>query len=224
MVRGALTRVVSTAGALAATAVLVLGMSSGAVQAAPKPPKPAPKPTTISIVGKDIKDKIQIQQTEQPRLFDSLLSEVNWMGSATKGQTGAPAADKLGPKFTMTVLIKTAPNQVYDLYPMAAGGPRVHRGANQPSGKKLDAWFYGRLTMPEALRVSGVPLEAKPDVVGGGIGGGIGENLSTDELDPADGVNNVLTEMRRLFLLNGAVLVVILFGLAGIAFVIRRRI
>jgi hypothetical protein len=30
--------------------------------------------------------------------------------------------------------------------------------------------------------------------------------------------------MRRLFLLNGAVLVVILFGLAGIAFLIRRRV
>ena len=30
--------------------------------------------------------------------------------------------------------------------------------------------------------------------------------------------------MRRLFLLNGAVLVVILFGLAGIAFLVRRRV
>ena len=30
--------------------------------------------------------------------------------------------------------------------------------------------------------------------------------------------------MRQLFLLNGAVLVVILFGLAGMAFLIRRRV
>jgi hypothetical protein len=30
--------------------------------------------------------------------------------------------------------------------------------------------------------------------------------------------------MRRLFLLNGAVLVVILSGLAGIAYLIRRRV
>ena len=37
-------------------------------------------------------------------------------------------------------------------------------------------------------------------------------------------MNSFLGQMRGLFLLNGAVLVVILFGLAGIAFLIRRRV
>ena len=97
---------------------------------------------------------------------------------------------------------------------MAAGGPRAFRPAKQPTGKKAAGWFYGRLTMSESLRLGGVPLKEKPDVVSGGIGGGIGEDVASDELDPVEGVNDFLTELRQLFLLNGAVLLVILMGLA----------
>jgi hypothetical protein len=221
MVRGAITRVVSAAGLLAVAGVLMLGLAPGAAQAAPKPA--APKPTAVSIAGQDIADEIVIQQKDQSRLFSTLLDEVNWMATA-KAQTSAPKADKLGPKFTLTVWNKTQPMQVYDLYPLATGGPRAHRAANQPGGKKADAWFYGRLTMPEALRVGGAPLQAKPDPISGGIGGGVGKDLDANDLDPVAGMNGFLGQMRRLLLLNGAVLVVILFGLAGIAFLIRRRV
>ena len=141
-----------------------------------------------------------------------------------KPQTTAPKSDKLGPKYTLTVLTRTTPMQVYDLYPLASGGPRAHRPAKQFSANKTDGWFYGRLTMSETLRVSGVPLKPKPDVVNGGIGGGIGRDLSVEELDPVAGMNEFVVQMRRLLLLNGAVLVVILFGLASIAFLIRRRV
>jgi hypothetical protein len=78
--------------------------------------------------------------------------------------------------------------------------------------------------MSESLRLSGVPLKEKPDVVSGGIGGGIGEDVQAEELDPVEGVNDVLADMRRLYLLNGAVLLTILLGLGGIAFLIRRRV
>ena len=78
--------------------------------------------------------------------------------------------------------------------------------------------------MPETLRVSGVPLEAKPDVVSGGIGGGVGEDIDGRGARPGRGGQRHPRQMRQLFLLNGAVLVVILFGLAGIAFLIRRRV
>jgi hypothetical protein len=169
-------------------------------------------------------DKIVIQQKDQDRLFDSLLSEVNWMAAPPKGQTTPPKANKLGAKYVLTVLSKTSPVQVYELYPLAAGGPRAHRPAAQPVSKKTDAWFYGRLTMPGTLRASGAPLNTKPDVVAGGIGGGVGEDLSSRELDPVAGMNSFLDQMRHLLLLNGAVLVGILTGLAGIAFLIRRRI
>ena len=78
--------------------------------------------------------------------------------------------------------------------------------------------------MSESLRLGGVPLKEKPDVVSGGIGGGIGEDVAAKEIDPVENVNSVLAEMRRLFLLNGAVLLVIMLGLGGIAFLIRRRV
>ena len=53
--------------------------------------------------------------------------------------------------------------------------------------------------------------------------GSLDEELAK-EIDPVENVNAFLTQLRQLFLLNGAVLVVILFGLAGMAFLIRRRV
>jgi hypothetical protein len=202
-------------------AVVALAIA-GAPASASAAPKPA-KPTSIQVEGKDLADTLIVSQADSSRLFENLLSEVSWMASA-KPQTTAPAAGRLGPKYTLTVLAKTVPLQVYDLYPMAAGGPRAHRPANQPAGKKADGWFYGRLTMSETLRVSGVPLKAKPDVVNGGIGGGVGQDLDAQDLSPVESMADFLTEMRHLMLLNGAVLIVIVFGLAGIAFLIRRRV
>jgi hypothetical protein len=219
MVRRAITRLASAGGAMAVAAVLVVGLTPVAAQAAPKP---APKPDIVQITGEDLAGTIVVELADQDRLFENLLLEVSWMANET-GQASTPKV-KLGPKYTLTVLNKAQPLQVYDLYPMAAGGPRALRPADQPGGKKAASWFYGRLTMPETLRVSGVPLKAKPDVVNGGIGGGIGENLSAEDLDPIAEVNGFLGEMRRLFLLNGAVLISIMVGLAGIAFLIRRRV
>ena len=133
MVRGAMTRLLSAAGAIAVAGALALGFAPAA-QAAPKPPA---KPTSIQIKGADVSGTLIVDPTDGSRLFDTLLAEVNWMSSA-KPQTVAPKADKLGPKYTLTVVAKTIPLQVYDLYPMAAGGPRAHRPANQPSGKKAN--------------------------------------------------------------------------------------
>ena len=222
MVRVAITRLVSAAGVLVATAALAVGLAPGAAQAAPAP-KPATKPTIIQITGGTITGKVEIRQAEHGRLFESLHSEVSWMSSA-RSQTSALKADKLGPKYTVTVLADKKALQVYELFPTAAGGPRAHRPAKQPTGKKTDGWFYGRLTMPETLRVSGVPLDVKPDVVGGGIGGGIGQTIETEAADSTADVQEYVGQVRRLFLLNGAVLMVILACLGGIAFLIRRRV
>jgi hypothetical protein len=220
MVRGALTRLTSAVGVLAVAVALSFGAAPA--QAAPKAPA---KPTSIQITGKGIDGTLIVDPSDGKRLFDTLLGEVNWMSTATP-QTVAPPAAKLGVKYKLTVMVKTVPQQVYELYPTAAGGPRAHRPATQPTvaGKKADGWFYGRLSMPETLRLSGVPLKAKPDVVEGGIGGGVGENVNVGELDPVAGVTGFLARMRQLLLLNGAVLIVILFGLAGLAFMIRRRV
>ncbi|WP_370318365.1 hypothetical protein [Actinoplanes sp. ATCC 53533] len=228
-------RLLSATGVLAVGAVLSAGLAPAGVAQAATPaglvtagsalaaPKAPPKPTGVQIAGKFPGGKLTVQAAERPELFKRLLNEVSWLATTTP-TTSKPAADKLGPKFTVTVLIKDKANQTYDLYPNAAGGPRAYRPAKQPAGKKTAGWFYGRLTMSESLRVSGVPLKEKPDVVTGGIGGGIGEDVAAEELDPVEGVNSVLADMRRLFLLNGAVLLTILLGLGGIAFLIRRRV
>jgi hypothetical protein len=226
VVRGVIARLLSAAGVLAAGVVMSVGVAPAlAAQAGPAlaAPKAPPKPTAVQITGKFPGGKLTVQQAERGELFQRLLSEVNWLATAVP-TASKPTPEKLGPKFTVTVFIKDKATQVYDTYPNAAGGPRAYRPAKQPTGKKTAGWFYGRLTMSESLRLSGVPLKEKPDVVTGGIGGGIGEDVASDELNPVEGVNEFLAEFRRLFLLNGAVLLVILLGLAGIAFLIRRKV
>jgi hypothetical protein len=221
MVRQAITRLVAAAGVTAAGLALAIGAGAPA-SAAPK----APVPTAVQIVGSDLPGgKVVVQKADQPHLYDTVVGEVGWLATA-KPQTTAPSAKKLGPKYTVTVLVKSAPNQVYDLYPSADGGPRAHRAAKQPGKTVADGWFYGRLTMSESLRAAGAPLKPKPDTVNGGIGGGVGTDISptSDAIDPVSGMNSFLDQIRRLFLLNGAVLIVVLFGLAGVAFLIRRRV
>jgi hypothetical protein len=215
MVRGVMTRFASAAGAFVAAAVVAVGFAPAAAHA-------GVKANAVTVTGKGMAD-IKVVRSERPEIFDALVSEVSWLANA-RPQTSAPASAKLGPRYILTILVKDKPAQVYELYPLASGGPRAHRPAKQPSGKKTDGWFYGRLTMPESLRISGVPLEERTDVVNGGIGGGIGQEVSADEIDPITQVNTYLDQLQRLFLLNGAVLVVILFGLAGIAYLIRRRV
>jgi hypothetical protein len=221
MVRRALTRLATGAGLAMAGVAIMLGVTPVAGQAAPKA---ATTPTTVTIVGKGITGKLTVQAADQAGIFNQLLSEVNWLAT-TKPQTTAPKASKLGVKYTMTILIKDKATATYDLYPEASGGPRAHRPAAQPSGKKVtDGWFYGRLTMSESLRISGVPLAAKADVIAGGVGGGLGAEAVQDTSDPNSGINDFLSQLRQLFLLNGAVVVTILLGLAGISFLIRRKV
>jgi len=216
MVRGVTTRLLSAAGALVVALMVTAGFTPVA-RAAPTPPTP----TAISIIGSGM-PKLTIESAKRREIFQLLLSEVSWLANATP-QTSARKTSALGPKYVLTVLSKGKAQQVYELYPLASGGPRAHRPAKQPSGNKRDGWFYGRLTMSESLRVSGVPIKAKADVINGGIGGGIGVDV-TDEVDPIATLNAYLDQIRRLFLLNGAVLVIVLFGLASVAYLIRRRV
>jgi len=213
MVRGVIIRAVAAACAFVAAIVVTLSLAVGTAQA-------APTATSITITGKGIK-KITVDSAKTPESFQFLLSEVSWMATATP-QTTAPQAKSLGPKYLVTVMAKTSTWQTYELYPLAVGGPRAHRPAK--GNKKPDGWFYGRLTMSEALRISGVPLKPRTDLISGGIGGGYGEQVTARDVDPVETANEVMTQMRQLFLLNGAVLVVIMFGLGGIAFLIRRKV
>lgn len=215
--RGGRARLIAMAGVLLAAGIVALGLIPTAVQAAPK------APTAIQVVGPGLPGgKAVIQAKDRPQTFSTMLSEVSWMAAATP-QTTAPKSAALGPKYTVTVLVKDSRQQVYDLYPSAVGGPRAHRPSRQPGGRKAtDGWFFGRLTMPQSLRLVGAPLQAKADVITGGIGGGEPTDTVTDvaPLTAAD----VFAQLRQLVLLNGAVLIVIVAGLGGIAYLIRRRI
>ncbi|MFI5491818.1 hypothetical protein [Actinoplanes sp. NPDC051859] len=229
MARGIFGKLASAAGLVTAAAVLGTGIGSAA-HAAPLPHREespaattkATLPTTLQIAGTD-SPEIVVQQADRPDLFQRMLSEVNWL-SAAEPTTNKPGSDKLGPKYTITVIAKDKPTQQYDLYPLAAGGPRAYRPEKQPNGTASAGWFYGRLTMSESLRLTGAPLKPKPDVVTGGIGGGIGEEVDRKELDPVAIGNEIAGDMRNLFLINAAVLVVVLIGLGGVAFLVRRRI
>lgn len=186
-------------------------------------PKGPPKPTAVQITGKFPGGKLTVRPQDGAERFNNLLGQVSWVAT-TAPQTKAPRVNKLGPKFTLVVFIKQGAQQTYDVYPLAAGGPRIYRPAKQPNLVNTKAgWFYGLLGMSEALRLAGVPLPEKRDPVSGGIGGG--ERMSRGErIDPAAGVSQFLTDLRLLVLLSGAVALTIALGLAGISFLIRRKV
>jgi hypothetical protein len=212
-------RFISMAAALAAALALAVGAAPAAAQAKPKTP---PKPTAVQISGKTMPNKVIIQQQAQPALFEQLVNSFSWIEHETSS-TYALKSNALGPLYQVTTLVKNVPQHIYDVYPQATGWPRIHRKAAQPAGRTTDGWYYATATLPEIMRISGAPIPRTMDVVTGGIGGGLGDEKVAD-VDPALNVATFLNEFRRLFLLNGAVLVVILFGLAGIAYLIRRRV
>jgi hypothetical protein len=204
--------------ALASHALSATALQAPALQAPTKPVVP----TALRITGGTVKTPLVVQAAAEPAVFQALLLQVSFLSAATP-QATAPKADKLGPKFTIVVLVKDAAQQTYDVYPLAAGGPRAFRPAKQPGGKKVAGWFYGRLTMSETMRLAGVPLPAKPDSVSGGIGGG-GLVESSQDKATGPGLDDFVVELRQLVLLNGAVVLLIAVGLAGISYLVRRRV
>lgn len=184
--------------------------------------KPAPKPTSVAITSESLPKPLTIRADADPELFAAVLDQVDWLTGDGPGT--APKAADLGPKYTVVVHVGDAATKSYDLYPLAKGGPRAYRPARQPDRSKPGAaWFFGRLTMGETLLAAGAPLpEQNVSLHGGGIGGG--ERVIPDEaIGTGEDVDRLLGELRQLILLNGAVLLAITLGLAGIALLVRRR-
>lgn len=211
---------VAAAGFLLATT----GAASPALAARPTTvggQAPKAKPTAVTISSEGMAD-ITVTATEKPQLFADLLKEVSFLGG-TMGQISAPKTSSLGRKFTIVVRFDDKPRYAYDLYPLAKGGPKAFRPAAQPDKKKTAAaWFLGRMTMSEALRIAGAPIPEKPDVMSGGIGGGE-RVIPEDSLPTGRDLDTLLTELRRLVLLNGGVVLVLAFMVAGVALIIRHR-
>ncbi|MFG2064725.1 hypothetical protein ACGFIK_25280 [Micromonospora sp. NPDC048871] len=214
MVRRMRRLAVLTVGGLAA---LLLSLTV----AQPAPAAPKSPPAGVDITGDGLAEPLRLRAEQQPDQVKAIVDQVS--PRALVRQSGSPKKATLGPKYTVVVLAGDVPKQTYDLYPKAVGGPRVFRPAKQPDSRKTTAaWFLGRVSMSETLRTVGVPLERTFESVSGGIGGG--ERIIPEEaLNPAQDLNEAFGDLRRLLLLNVAVVLVITFGLAGIALLVRRR-
>lgn len=202
---------------LAAAAGLGLLLGAPAHAAAPNT-----APSEISIAGEGIASPILLSARDTADLFEAMLSEVSYLATE-KGVAASPKADKLGPKYTVVVLVNNVAKQTYDLYPLATGGPRAFRPAAQPDKRKVTAgWFYGRLTMPSTMRAVGVPIAGGPTYQPPGGAGGGGTVAGTKAAAPD--IDEVMGEWRRVVALNGAIVILIAVGLFGIAFLIRRKV
>lgn len=193
-------------------------------------PASAAGPTAVTLSGPGLAGPLTVAAEADPELFKDLLSEVDWLASRP-GNAPEPDPATLGPKYQVVVLVGTTPSQAYDLYPLAAGGPRVFRPAKQPARKSTAAWLYGRVSMPDTLRQAGVPLvltgriqPGTKENSTGGQGGGTGQGSvgAVASPTPPSGLGPVLQEWNRGMLLVGGGALVLLVLLAGAALLVRR--
>jgi hypothetical protein len=197
----------------------VLGLSGAAASAAPSP-SASPDVKTAHITVDGVDKTVTVTSKEDLSGYEALAGEVEWLRTRP-GVIKAPDAAKLGVKVTLTLSVNGTAQQLYDLYPLAAGGPRAFRPAEQPDKRKVAAaWFYGRLSMPATLRAVGVPLgvAGEQEINAGGGGGGI-----TQSQAPTTDIRALVGDWRRFMGLNSAVVVVIALGVFLIAFLVRRR-
>lgn len=211
--------ILKVAAGLFAAALLLLAAPA---HAAPTPaPKPSPSPVvrTVTITGEQLLEPIVLRSDQREQAFAAMLAEVDWL-AVRPATMKAPAAETLGPKLVVVVAVNGVDKQTYDIYPQAAGGPRVFRPAAQPDKRKVaNGWFLGRFSMDTSLRSAGLSLGTPDPNEAGGIGGGL-EESTTAEPD----IRAMVGDWQRFVGLNGAVVVVIALGVFAIAYAFRRTI
>jgi hypothetical protein len=137
-------------------ALLLAALSATALGALPSGAAAAAGPTAVRLEGPGFPG-LSVGIASDPELFHDLVAQVAWV-SSRPGEAPAPRAEALGPGYRLVVFVDGTPHQTYDLYPLAVGGPRVFRPAAQPNRLVAEAWFFGRLSMPDVLARAGVPL------------------------------------------------------------------
>jgi hypothetical protein len=207
--------------ALAGHAFVLSGLSAAPAAAhtlAAPTPTPSPAPIkAVELSGDGLQHPIILFSDKHPQRHNAMRGEVEWL--AGKGTPAPVPSGEMGPKFSLTLFNAGAPTDRFDLYPLAAGGPRVFRPADQPGNRKVaEAWFYGRLSMPSSLLAAGVPLAGvTPDPVIGGQAGGLYAS------EPPD-LRGMLGQWSRFMGLNVAAIVILAAGVFAIAYVIRKRV
>lgn len=176
----------------------------------------------ITIGGGTLAEPLVVLASERPTICAELHAEVGWLVNR-RGDAPEPDPETLGPQYEMVVHVEGEERWRFELYPLATGGPRVFRPAEQPGDREVRAaWFYARLTLPETLAAAGAPLDGNPMPPGGGIGGeeAAQEETSTPEAGPLAFVD----EWREGVLLTVAMTVALLVGLGGVAYLIRNKV
>lgn len=195
-----------------------LSFAPAAAFAAAPSPTPSPQPVkAVEISGEGLANPIILFSDKHPQRHSAMRSEVEWLiGKGTPAP--APSGDQ-GPKFKVTLFTAGTPTEVFELFPVAPGGPRVFRPADQPGDRKIQSgWFFGRLSMPSTMLAAGVPLSGVvPDPVIGGQAGGL------DASQPPD-LRGMLGQWSRFMGLNIAAIIILAAGVFGIAYVIRKKV
>ena len=172
----------------------------------------------ITLTGADLVEPVTVRAATDPERYSALRTEVAWL-VGRDGDAAEPDPDTRGPGYTMTWQSAQRAH-LFELYPLAEGGPRVFRPAAQPEDRTVDeAWYFARLSLPETLRAVGV--EPAGDQVGGGAGAGPVTPGGTEP--PAGGTLGFLDEWREGMLLTAGLAAAVLAGLASIAFLLRRE-
>ncbi|HEY8453478.1 MAG: hypothetical protein FWJ70_06760 [Micromonosporaceae bacterium] len=200
------------AGLILLPGVVAVGLLTGAPAAAQDD-----RVERVTITGEDLPDPLVVEAVDDPQLCLALYHEISWLTGAT-GDAEAPEI-ALGPAYTIEVVIEGEPRHRYVLYPLAEGGPRVYRPAEQPGERTAsEGWFVGRLGMPETLLAAGVNLPGVRSRLGGGGGG---EHSS--RVDDPMARTPVDTWLEGMLLATGVALS-ITAGLGAVAYLLRRKV
>ena len=177
----------------------------------------------VTITGDDIPEELVVRAEDRPELCASLWSEVDWLVRRAGDMREPEDPETLGAQYTLVVHLDGEPRHRFHLYPLAEGGPKAFRPAEQPGDRTVDeAWFHARLSMPQTLTAAGVSLTGKPLPPNGGGGGG--EPAPEQSEEPPTSAFGFIDEWRTGMLLTAAVVVGIVLGMGGIAFLIRRKV
>lgn len=183
-------------------------------------PSPSPSPQIVKFVeisGEGLPSALMLSSDKHAQRQDAMRREVEWL-AAKAPVTGPLPPEQLGPKYTVVLLTMGQPTDRFEVYPLALGGPRVFRPADQPGRQVAEGWFYGRLSLPTSLLSAGVPLEGvTPEPGVGGQGGGLPASQPPD-------VGALIGDWSRFMGLNVAAIIIIASGVFGLAYVVRRRI
>lgn len=177
----------------------------------------------ITVDSDILPEPVTVSEAERPEQYALLRDEVEWLASR-EPDTSAPGEDERHRAYTAVLYTEDEPRHRFVLYPLADGGPRVHRPAEQPGDREVDeGWFFGRLSLPETLREVGVRLDATDPVTGQGGVGGEGPPTPEASASPESDPLAFLAEWREGMLLTAGVTVAVLLGTASVAFLMRRE-